>query len=138
MLDQASRLEQYRWLHKQYYGVEPAPDDYAKYAGYASAAQLQWEIVTQEKIAEYGPDINESFMKAYGYQLDADQLQTMLGEKEGYGDLNRLYKDAKEEEDEKERARIEAFEAEKISTIYTAAPQGGIKTGLPGLGELGA
>ena len=136
MIDQATRLEQYRWLHKQYYGDESISDDYAKYAGYASASQLQWEIVTQEKMAEYGDDINEAFTKAYGYALSDEQLKTMLGEMEGYGELNKLYKQAKEEEEEGERARKDAMYQEKVTSIYTAAPQGGIKEGLPGLEDL--
>jgi hypothetical protein len=136
MINQATKLDNYRWMHKQYFNADPTPTDYAKYAGYASPAELQWEILTNEKIKEFTPDINEAFTKAYGYTLTDAQIKTMLGEQEGYGDLNRLYKDAKETMADQEKARDWGFQAEQANINYGTAEQGGFKTTAPGLASL--
>ena len=136
MINQATKLDNYRWLHKQYYNAEPTPDDYAKYAGYASPSELQWEILTNEKIAEFKPDINEAFTKAYGYTLTDEQMKTMLGEQAGYGELNRLYKDAKETVADAEKARDWSYQADQVNVNYGMAEQGGFKQTAPGLANL--
>jgi len=136
MINQATKLDQYRWVHKQYYGVEPAPDDYAKYAGYSGASELQWEIVTNERIAELGPDIQEAFRRAYGYELTGDELQALLGEQEGYGDLRRKYAKAEEEVKKQEVSTRVAHEAPKTEIGYSKGVRGGFATTLQPFEEL--
>jgi hypothetical protein len=134
MVNKATELEQYRWIHKQYFGTEAAPEDYAKYAGYVSPAELQWEILTDEKIKDMAPDINEAFTKVYGYSLTDEQMRTMLGEQQGYGELSGQYRRAKEEWAKKEASRGQSQSAD---IGYKTAPAGGFMTSSPGMADLG-
>jgi len=136
LINQATKLDQYRWVHKQYYGVEPAPDDYAHYAGYSGVSELQWEIVTGERIAELGPQIQEAWRRAYQTELSADDLKTMLGEMEGYGELRRKYTEAEEEVQKQETAVRAAHEEQKVEIAYTKSAMGGFETSLKPFAEL--
>jgi hypothetical protein len=138
MIDQATRLDTYRWTWKQYHNQqEPTPDDYAQFAGYASVAELQWEIVTNEKIKEYDEAIQDVWQKAYGETMSAEDMHTMLGETEGYGDLQGKWTKAKEMVADEENAQRGAHYAEKTRVAYTQAEQGGFKEGMAGLADLG-
>ena len=136
LINQATKLDAYRWVHKQYYDTEPSPDDYAQYAGYSGVAELQWEIVTTERIAELGPEIQEAFRRAYGYELEPDELQAMLGEQEGYGELRKLYTKAQEEVKKEETGVQAAHQEPKTEIAYGKAALGGFETSLKPLAEL--
>jgi hypothetical protein len=64
-------------------------------------------------------------------------LKILLGQSEGWGELQKKYNKALETEEKQETSRRYAMQSEKISPIYTQAFQGGFKTGLPELPDLG-
>ena len=136
LINEATKLDAYRWVHKQYFDTEPTPDDYAKYADYSGVAELQWEIVTTERIAELGPQIQEAWRRAYGYELEQGELQTMLGEQEGYGALREQWTKAQEEVKKQETAVQAAHEEPKIGIAYDKAALGGFETTLKPFAEL--
>ena len=137
LINQATKLDSYRWVHKQYYDSEPTPDDYAKYAGYSGPAELQWEIVTHEKVNEMRDTVNEILIKA-GYDPFSDEeLTTLYGEQEGYGDLASLYRKAAEEANEIKQAEDWQYSgAEQADIGYAKSGQGGFKISTPGLADL--
>ncbi|MDD4986649.1 MAG: hypothetical protein PHQ43_12885, partial [Dehalococcoidales bacterium] len=137
LINQATKLDSYRWVHKQYYDSEPTPDDYAKYAGYSGPAELQWEIVTHEKVNEMRDTVNEILVKA-GYDPFSDEeLTTLYGEQEGYGDLASLYRKAAEEANEIKQAEDWQYSgAEQADIGYAKSGQGGFKISTPGLADL--
>jgi hypothetical protein len=137
LINQATKLDAYTWLHKQYYDTDPTPDDYAKYAGYTGPAELQWEIVTHEKVSEMRETVNEALVKA-GYDAFTDEeLTTMYGEQEGYGDLLSVYRKASKKATEVDQAEDWQYNgAEMVDIGYTRADQGGFKTSAPGLADL--
>ncbi len=137
LINQATKLDSYRWIHKQYYGADPTPDDYAKYAGYSGSSELQWEIVTHEKVNEMRETVNDAMYKA-GYDPFTDEeLFTLYGEQEGYGDLASLYRKAAKKADEVETAEDWQYNgAEQADIGYTKAEQGGFKISVPGIADL--
>lgn len=138
MIDQATRLDQFTDTLYQYKGHEPTADDYAEIAGYPSAAAFKWEITVNETMAEMGDEIKQTWLKANPENpLTDDQLRIMLGRSEGWGELQKQYNLAAEDEAEGETARKNAMNVDKIAPIYNVAEQGGFKTGLPGLSDIG-
>ncbi len=138
LINEATKLDQYTWIHKQYYdGQMPTPADYAKYAGFTGPAELQWEIVTQETVAEMRDTVNEAMLKA-GYEPFSDEeLTTMYGEQQGYGDLRSKYRDAAEKAKEVDQAEDWMYSgAEMVDIGYKASGQGGFQTSVPGLADL--
>ena len=135
-LNQAARLDEYRWTHKQKYGTEPTPTDYARYAGYAGPAELEWELNLAEGIDEFGPDIQEVWKKVYNQELSQEELRIMLGDMVGSGELKYKYKQAKEEVTELEQAHDAGFTTPDAMHMYTGAKEGGIKNVLPGIADM--
>ena len=135
-INQALKLDQYRWIHKQYYGEEPTPADYARYAGYASPAELQWEITVTEKIAEFGPDIREAWQAYYGENITDEMLKTLFGEMEGSGDIAYQVKEAEEYQQKQERAREISYSAAWALQPTGAAESGGFRSAMPGLPDI--
>ncbi len=135
-IKEAEKLDNYRWIHKQYFGVEPTPADYARYAGYASPDELQWEIVTQERIGEYSDVIREDFKIGLGLDISDADIFTMMGEQQGYGELRGRWTEAKKKRKEAEDAEKAARSGEKVTIAYQRGEQGGFQVSLPGLGEL--
>jgi hypothetical protein len=137
LINEATKLDQYTWLHKKYYGSVPGPDDYAKYAGYTGPAELQWEIVTNEKVAEMRETVNETLSKA-GYEpFSDDELFTLYGEQEGYGDLASKVRKATKEAQDIEQAELHQYSsAEHADIIYRQAEQGGFRETFQPLPEL--
>jgi len=129
-INQATRLDAYRWIHKQYYGVEPTASDYAKYAGFAGPNELLHQISTTEKIAEYRDDLQKLWQEVYQTQLSEDQLTTLFGEEKGYGALRAQWTEAKKKKSEAEIAEDAAHSGARGTAIITQAKQGGIKTGF--------
>lgn len=136
LINEAEKLDQYRWVHKQYYGEEPTAADYAKYAGYSGPDELQWEIVTNERIGEYSDVIKDDFLKGLGMQISDEDIRIMLGEQEGYGELQGQWTKAKKEAQKKENAEQAAHDAEKVNIAYQADETGGFRASLPGLATL--
>jgi len=136
LINEAQKLDSYRWIHKQYYGAEPTPADYAKYAGYAGPDELQWEIVTQERIGEYSDVIKEDFKIGLGLDIADDDIFTMLGEQEGYGELRAEWTKAKKKRKDVEEGEKGAHRGEKVNIAYQEDPLGGFRTALPGLANL--
>jgi hypothetical protein len=136
LINEAQKLDSYRWVHKQYYGAEPTPADYAKYAGYAGPDELQWEIVTQERIGEYSDVIKEDFKIGLGLDIADDDIFTMLGEQEGYGELRAEWTKAKKKRKDVEAGEKGAHRGEKVNIAYQEDPLGGFRTALPGLANL--
>lgn len=139
LINQASKLDSFREMHKQYYGQEATPDDYAKYAGYTSASELQWEIVTTEAVAENKEEIRKAWSVAYPDEgmISDEDLFTMYGEQEGYGELRSKVKKAKELYQKAEESEDWAYTyAEHAETPYRAAEQGGIRTAVPSIADL--
>jgi len=137
LINQATKLDAYTWIHKQYYDTAPTPEDYARYAGFTGPAELQWEIVTHEKVNEMRETVNEALVKA-GYDPFTDEeLTTMYGEQEGYGDLLSIYRKASKKATEVDQAEDWQYSgAEMVDIGYTRAEQGGFKTSAPGLADL--
>lgn len=139
LINEATKLDQFTWIHKQYYGENPTPQDYAKYAGYTGPAELQWEIVTSEKVKEMKPVITEAWAKAFPNEpmITDEQLYTLYGEQQGYGDIA-----AKVREAQKKAAEIDEAEEYKYSgtqqadIIYRQAEQGGFRVTFQPLAEL--
>jgi hypothetical protein len=139
LINQATKLDQYTWVHKQYYGSEPTPEQYAQYAGYTGPAELQWEIVTQEKVDEMRPEITEAWAKVYPNEplISDEELYTLYGEQEGYGDLRAKVKKTMQQFGEMEQAEDWMYSgAEQAEVPYRTAEQGGFKTQVPGLAAL--
>ncbi len=136
LMDQASRLDQYRWMHKQYYGTEPTPEDYAKYAGYASPDQLQWEIATNEEVKSMGPEVQKIWQATYGAPLSDADLRTMVGKTEGYGAIEAQYKEAQKQYQKIETSHDAAFSAQKAQVGYQAGLTGGFGASMDTLPEL--
>ncbi len=138
LIDEATRLDAYTDSLYQRLGHAPTADDYAReVAKYSSVNAFKWEITVQEKMAEMGDDIGDTFQKAYGYRLDDAQLKILLGQSEGWGELQKKYNKALEEEEKQETNRRYAMQSEKITPAYSQAFQGGFRTGLPELPDLG-
>ncbi len=139
LVNEATKLDQYTWTHKQYYGSDPTPEDYAKYEGYSGPAELQWEIVTAEKVDEMRPEITEAWAKVYPNEpmITQEQLYTLYGEQQGYGDLRAKVKEALEKFGEAEESEDWAYRGvERLDIGYRSAEQGGFRASAPGLGEL--
>jgi len=137
LINEATKLDQYTWLHKKYYGSVPTPDDYAKYAGYTGPAELQWEIVTNEKVAEMRDTVNETLAKAGYDPFSDDELFTLYGEQEGYGDLAAKVRKATKEAQDIEQAELHQYSsAEHADIIYRQAEQGGFRQTFQPLPEL--
>lgn len=138
-ITQAEKLDQYRWIYKQYYDREPTPEDYAGFLGYSGPQELQWEIVTTERIAEFRDDVNDVWAATHdGQVLTEDQLWTLYGEQEGYGSLRAELKKAQEQVEDEERSIREAHTAPKFSTWYAAGKTGAFKEAMEGLADIGA
>ena len=139
MIDQATRLDAYTDTLFQYKGGGSiTPDDYAQVAGYPSADAFKWEITVMEKMAEMGDDIRATWNKANPTNPMTDvMLKTMLGQSEGWGDLQATYNDAEEAEQKRVASRSTAMNIDKISPVYQTAQQGGFKGGLGGLSDIG-
>jgi hypothetical protein len=135
-INQAMRLDQYRWTHKQKYGTEPTPTDYANYAGYAGPAELQWELNLAEDIGEFGPEVQEVWTKVYNESISDADLRIMLGDMKGSGELKYKYKKAQEQLKEEEAAHDAGFTTPGAFHLYGAAPQGGFKEVMSGIGDL--
>ena len=139
MIEEATRLDAYTDVLYQWTGGPPTPDDYAGVAGFPSASAFKWEITVAEQMDELGPDIMSTWMKAYpDNPLTEEQLKIMIGKSEGWGELQYLYNQALEEEQESEYSRKIAMDIDKVRSIYQSSSIGGIKEGLPGLGDIGA
>lgn len=135
-INEAEKLDRYRWVHEQYYGVEPTPDDYAKYAGYSGVDELQWEIATNERIAEYSDTIKSDFKIGMDIDITDDDIRLMMGEQKGYGELRSQWAEAKKRRSKAENAEQAAHDAEKVNIAYRADETGGFRASLPGLATL--
>jgi hypothetical protein len=136
-LDQASRLDEYRWEFKRKYGTEPTPTDYAKFAGYAGPAELNWELTLAENMAEVGPDIFETWNKVYtNNPLTEAQLKVMLGDMKGSGELKYQLKEAQEVVKKEEMAHDAGFTTPGVNIMFSGAPSGGFKLSMPGIEDL--
>jgi len=139
MIDQATRLDAFTDTLYQYKGHEPTADDYAEIAGYPSAAAFKWEITVNEEMAEMGDDIKATWLKTNPTApLSDEQLRIMIGKSEGWGELQKQYNKAQEEETEGETARKTAMNAEKIAPIYQATGRGDFAQSLAGLPDIGS
>lgn len=139
LINQATKLDAFTEIHRQYYDAAPTPEDYAKYAGYTSAAELQWEIVTQEAVKENRDIVQEAWAYAYPDEtlISDDDLYTMYGEQEGYGELRAKVTKAKEEYDKYEEGQDWAYSyAEHADIGYRASDQGGFRTSTTRLADL--
>jgi hypothetical protein len=136
MIREAEKLDQYTWIHKQQYGTDPTPQDYAKYAGYTGPEELTWEITTRERMAELGPDIQEAWTFQYGAPMSEDDLRTMLGEQEGYGELRYKYKEAQEALGKEEAAWDWSMQAPSANIYYAPSEQGGFRNSMVGVADL--
>lgn len=138
MIDEAERLDTFTDDLYQWLGRTPTAEDYAReVAGFASVDSFKWEISVRENVKAMGDDINDTLQRANQRRFTTDELRTMLGKSQGWGDLQALYNKSLEEEERQETSRKYAATAEKISPSYTQAFQGGIKEGLPELADLG-
>lgn len=135
-LEQATRLEQYRWVHKQKYGTEPTPSDYARYAGYAGPAELQWELNLAENIDEFGPDAQDAWKKVYNEELTSEQLRILFGDMKGSGDLKYKLKEAQKQVTEAEQAHDAGFQTPGAQHLFGAAPQGGFREVMGGIADI--
>jgi hypothetical protein len=137
LINQATKLDAYTWIHKQYYDTAPTPEDYARYAGFTGPAELQWEIVTHEKVNEMRETVNEALVKA-GYDPFTDEeLTTMYGEQEGYGDLLSIYRKASKKATEVDQAEDWQYNgAEQVDVGYTRTNFGTFKVAGTGLADL--
>jgi hypothetical protein len=81
--------------------------------------------------------VNDAMYKA-GYDPFTDEeLFTLYGEQEGYGDLASLYRKAAKKADEVETAEDWQYNgAEQADIGYTKAEQGGFKISVPGIADL--
>lgn len=139
LINEATKLDQFTWIHKQYYGTEPTPEDYARYAGYTGPAELQWEIVTNEKVKEMLPEIQKAWAKVYPNEplITEEDLFKYYGEQEGYGDIGAKLREMQQKYQEIEQAEQYQYSgAEQAELIYGRAEQGGFKTAYGGLAEL--
>lgn len=139
LINQATKLYEYRELHKQYYGEEATPEDYAKYAGYTSPAELQWDIVATETAAENQAIIKEAWGVAFPDEpmITDEDIYKMYAGQEGYGETKAKVGEAKEMLQKQEQGRDWAYTgAERASIGYQAAQGGGFKQSVTGLGEL--
>lgn len=139
LIAEATKLDQYTWIHKKYYGTVPTPSDYAKYAGYTGPAELQWEIVTAEKVAEMKPLITEAWEKTYPDQpmISDTELYTLYGEQEGYGEIAAKVREAMQKADEMEQSELYQYSgAEHVDISYRMSEQGGFRTTFTPLADI--
>jgi peptidoglycan hydrolase-like protein with peptidoglycan-binding domain len=139
LINTATKLDQFTWMHEQYTGQTATPDDYAKYAGYTGPAELQWEIVTNEAISQNRDTIKEAWTAAYPDQpmITDEELKTLYGEQEGYGSISAKVKAAQKIQGEKKQAEDWARSGAQQADIgYKAGASGGFQTSAPGLAAL--
>jgi len=139
LINQATKLDQYREYHKQYYGVEATPDDYARYAGYVSPAELQWDIVARETADQNRETIKEAWAVAFPDEpmVSDEDIYNMYAGREGYGEMKYKVGEAEEALQKQEQGREWAYTgAERANIGYAAAPGGGFRQSVSGLDEL--
>jgi hypothetical protein len=139
LINKATKLDEFTEYHKQYYGANPTPDQYAQYQGYTSAKELQWDIVAQETVKENKADIQEAWGVAFPDQpmISEEDLYKMYAGREGYGELKYKVGEAQEKFQEQKAAEDWKWRgAEHADIGYTSAPGGGFRTSVPGLAEL--
>jgi hypothetical protein len=137
-IDQATKLDEYRWTFKKMNnGLEPGPDDYAKFAGYAGPAELEFELALNEKVAEMTPDINELWQQQYNTTLSDEDMRILLGGTKGSGAIAAQYNKAKEKQTKEEAARASGYTGERAWVPWGATQAGGIGVSNVGLPDLG-
>lgn len=136
LISQAEKMDNFTPFFEKYHGRKPTPQEYAELAGYSDPSVFQWEIVTTEKVAELEDDINKAWNMAYGTDLSADDMFTMLGGMEGSGELLSQWKKAEEEMKRQETSTMGAHYADKTGIAYAKSATGGIQEAVPGLEEL--
>lgn len=136
-LNQAARLDAFTWTFKQRTGREPSAAEYQEFLGYTGPEELAWNMDLVEKMAELGPDIQETWNDFYkDSPLSDEQLKIMLGSMEGSGELKYKYKEATEAKTEEERREYYRWQSERARTDVTTAAQGGFKIAMPSIGNI--
>jgi peptidoglycan hydrolase-like protein with peptidoglycan-binding domain len=139
LIDHATKLDQYTALHKQYYGVDATPQDYAEYAGFTGPQELQWEIVTTEAISANRGTIQEAWAEAYPDEamITDEELKTLYGEQEGYGSIQAKVKKANEVLAKKKQGEAYAMQGGEQAQIgYQGTRSGGFALGVPSLADV--
>jgi len=112
-LQLATELDRYRWEWKSYFKVEPTPDDYARFANYAGVEELSKELRVRELVTQRGPSVKNAYNDYWvplGYEpMDDDDVETLVGEYQGYGAVEARLQIAEDHQSQWRQAREQAF-----------------------------
>ena len=139
MVQAAEELDRYTGAYREWARHDPTPEDYARFAGMSGPAELEKEIMVLENMKAKGPRIRQRYDEYWGKQgvapLSDDELETLLGEYQGWGSIQARLDMA----DERRKLREQSVE---MSLRWGAAIApiaftefGGTK--LPGLRRIG-
>jgi hypothetical protein len=134
----ATELDRYRWEFKSYYKVEPTPEDYARFAGYAGPQELAKELEVRELIQARGPSLQKIYNQYWvplGYEsMDDDDVETLVGKYEGWGAIEARMTMAEQHKSQWINAREQAFYYGAAYSPVSYPEFGGVM--LPGLRNL--
>lgn len=135
LMDAAEELDRYTLVWRQYSnGVDPTPSQYAQWAGFAGPEELQKRLNVKEWMDQQGPTIMKTwddYWTAGGSApMTSGQLETLLGQYQGWGALDAKLQAAKDHKAAQDQARNNWLSQGTAVAYTTITSFGGPQTPL--------